>query len=289
MFKSTQTLTSNGSQRGNGKYCYSYIPSRFVFVGLSFFGVVLAYAYKVVLSVAIVSMVGQIHHNSNSTNETDVCPLEESSTTNSSSNEKQGEFYDWDDHKQALILGGFFYGYVVTQLPAGVLSERFGAKWIFGGSMLSAAILSLLGPIAARSSSTLFLITRIGQGLAEGVVFPCMNAMISRWMPKMERSRGSTIIFTGAQIGTVVTLPLAGQLCDSTFLGGWPSIFYVLGGVGCVWFVLWAFFVHEDPDSHPYISQQEYDYITSDQEKTSGVCLFDKIFIKCFDENHKSF
>ena len=88
-----------------------------------------------------------------------------------------------------------------------------------------------------------------------------MNAMIAKWLPKLERSLGTTIIFTGAQIGTVITLPLAGVLSDSTFLGGWPSVFYILGITGCLWFGLWAAFVYESPDIHPFISSKELDFI----------------------------
>ncbi len=37
------------------------------------------------------------------------------------------------------------------------------------------------------------------------------------------------IIFPGAYLGTVFSLPLSGYLCSSTFLGGWPSVFYIFG------------------------------------------------------------
>ena len=33
---------------------------------------------------------------------------------------------------QGVILGMFFYGYVLTQLPGGRLAELFGGKWLFG-------------------------------------------------------------------------------------------------------------------------------------------------------------
>lgn len=35
------------------------------------------------------------------------------------------------------------------------------------------------------------------------------------------------------------------------------------GAVGLVWFVLWAFFVFDSPNTHPRISEQERLYITS--------------------------
>jgi MFS family permease len=160
--------------KSEGKLCYSFIPARVVFVFLGFLGFCLVYAYKVVLSVAIVSMAG---HNITA-NETGLHECNRNATDKKS--QIEGEFHDWDDHTQAIILGGFFYGYVLTQIPGGIMAERFGAKWIFGGSILITAILSLLGPVAARTHYILFIVTRIGQGLAEGVVFPCMNAMIAR-------------------------------------------------------------------------------------------------------------
>jgi ACS family sodium-dependent inorganic phosphate cotransporter-like MFS transporter 5 len=255
------------------KLCYSFIPARIVFVFLGFLGLCLDYTYKVVLSVAIISMAGH-----SVTNESE---LHECYNSSGGDNTILGDFNDWDDHKQAIILSGFFYGYIWTQIPAGILAERFGAKWILGGGLLIAAILSLLGPVAAKTHYILFIVTRIGQGLAQGVVFPCMNALIAKWMPKMERSRGTTIIFSGAQIGTIITMPLAAALCQGTFLDGWPAIFYILGTAGCVWFVLWAIFVFENPDSHPHISQKEYDYITSNQgEKTSKVSFLNFLNLK---------
>jgi len=260
----------------NGKYCYSFIPARAIFVFLTFLGLCLAYGFKGVLGVAIVAMV---KHNDTTDNLGHECLGDDNQHENSYT---RGEF-DWDDHQQAIILGAFFYGYVITQIPAGILSERFGAKWIFGGCILITSILSLLGPEAARLGFVPFFLTRFCQGLAEGVILPCMNAMIARWMPKMERSRATSVILSGTAIGTVVTMPLAGYLCDGTFMGGWPAIFYLLGIAGIVWFIFWAFFVFETPEEHRYISQKEFDFISQGQgdEKTSNVSQISKYCLIC--------
>jgi ACS family sodium-dependent inorganic phosphate cotransporter-like MFS transporter 5 len=240
-----------------GKLCYSFIPARVIFVIMGFTGFCLIYAYRVVLSVAIVAMVGQV----NSTEESNDCHVDSNKTESHIINRE----FDWDSEQQAVILGAFFYGYVITQIPGGVLAQRFGAKWIFGVSILITALLSLLGPLAARWGFFAFFLTRFGQGLAEGVVWPCMNSLISKWMPKMERSRGTTAIFMGSQIGTVLSMSLAGYLCDKSFMGGWPAVFYLLGIIGCLWFLFWSAFVYESPEKHPHISEKEYDYIKEEQ------------------------
>lgn len=254
------------TSKTNGRWCFTFIPARAVFLFLTFLGVCLDYAYKAVLGIAIVAMVKHENITENSGHE---CKGDDNYDE---SVYPKGEF-EWDDHQQALILGAFFYGYIIMQIPAGVISEKFGAKWIFGFNILISAILSLLGPLAARSGFIPFFLTRFGQGLAEGVTIPCMNTMIARWIPKMERSRATSVTLSGTAIGTVVTMPLAGYLCDGTFWGGWPSVFYLLGIAGCVWFVFWALLHYETPDSHPFISQKELEYIKKGQgdEQTSQV------------------
>lgn len=63
----------------------------------------------------------------------------------------------------------------------------------------------------------------------------------------------------GAQVGTIVALPVGGFLITSA--GGWPSIFYLFGGIGVVWSVVWYFFGFSSPSEHPYISKEERNYI----------------------------
>jgi ACS family sodium-dependent inorganic phosphate cotransporter-like MFS transporter 5 len=36
---------------------------------------------------------------------------------------------------------------------------------------------------------------------------------------------------------------------------GWEYIFYILGGLGAIWFGLWTYFVYDSPATHPRISK----------------------------------
>ncbi|XP_054722553.1 sialin-like [Uloborus diversus] len=227
-----------------------YVPMRHVLSFLGFLGFCNVYALRVNLSVALVAMINETAIYANKThsyecggNVTDV-------------DLKEGEF-DWSPSTQANILGSFFYGYLVTQVPGGRLAERFGGKWLFGGGVLCTSLLTLLTPLAARAGVAPLIALRVLEGLGEGVTFPAMHAIIGVWLPRLERSSLATLIYSGAQIGTVVAMPLSGILCDSQFLGGWPSVFYVFGFLGCLWFVLWAFLIYETPEKHPYISKTE--------------------------------
>ena len=46
-------------------------------------------------------------------------------------------------------------------------------------------------------------------------------------------------------MGTVISLPISGVLCDYL---GWESVFYVFGCLGLVWFICWTIFVYDNPE-----------------------------------------
>ena len=66
------------------------------------------------------------------------------------------------------------------------------------------------------------------------------------------------IVYSGAQAGTVLSLPISGFLCEAF---GWPSVFYVFGFLGLVWWVGWCYLVFDSPQTHPRISSSERRYI----------------------------
>jgi len=148
------------------------------------------------------------------------------------------------------------------------LAERVGGKILFGGGVLVSAGLTLLSPVAARCSPYMLIGLRVLAGVGEGVTFPSMHALLSRWIPPMESTRAVTFIFAGVSLGTVIGMLLSGVLCDYGFAGGWPSAFYVFGTAGCLWSFAWFLLCHNSPSAHPRISVAERQYI----EKSMGSC-----------------
>uniref|UniRef100_A0A0P4WJ10 Sialin n=1 Tax=Scylla olivacea TaxID=85551 RepID=A0A0P4WJ10_SCYOL len=231
---------------------------------LGFLGFSTVYAMRVNLSVAIVAMVKSTSGSDDDKPSfaNDSCPVPPGWGDSSNNNGKDGEF-DWSETTQGLILGSFFYGYLFTNFPGGRAAEYFGGKRVLGLGVLLTAIFTVVSPVCAKVSTGLFVAVRIIEGLCEGVTFPAMNNLLATWIPPMERAKFSSLVFAGSQFGTVVTLPVSGWLCDSGFLGGWPSVFYVFGGLGLLWSIVWFLLVFDQPDTHPRISQEEKKYIQS--------------------------
>jgi MFS family permease len=57
----------------------------------------------------------------------------------------------YTEAQQALLLSAFFPGYILTQLPGGWASQRWGGKPVAALNLYCNALLFLLGPLAARA------------------------------------------------------------------------------------------------------------------------------------------
>ena len=66
-----------------------------------------------------------------------------------------------------VILSAFYYGYMVTQLPGGVLARKFGGATILGLSVGTSGALTMLTPLAARVHVGVLITLRVAIGMAE--------------------------------------------------------------------------------------------------------------------------
>lgn len=72
--------------------------------------------------------------------------------------------FNWTEYEQNVILGSFFCGYVLTELPGGRMAEMIGARPVFGYSMLLASMVTLLTPMAAKIGYYYIIFCRVFLG-----------------------------------------------------------------------------------------------------------------------------
>ncbi|XP_012787603.1 sialin isoform X1 [Sorex araneus] len=231
--------------------------ARYNLAVLAFFGFLVLYALRVNLSVALVDMIDS--NTTLSDNRTSrECP--EHSPSIKVLHNQTGKRYQWDAETQGWILGSFFYGYIITQIPGGYIASKVGGKLLLGFGVLSTSVFTLFTPIAADFGVGTLIALRALEGLGEGVTFPAMHAIWSSWAPPLERSKLLSISYAGAQLGTVISLPLSGIIC---YYMNWTYVFYFFGVVGIIWFIFWICLTSETPETHKTISQYEKEYILS--------------------------
>lgn len=76
--------------------------------------------------------------------------------------------FDWDEAQKQLILGSFFWGYVLTELPGGRLAELIGGHRVFGHSMFWASVITLVTPVTAHMGFKAMVILRVLLGFMLG-------------------------------------------------------------------------------------------------------------------------
>ncbi|XP_072948846.1 putative inorganic phosphate cotransporter isoform X2 [Epargyreus clarus] len=146
------------------------IPVRYIQICMLFLGFMLAYCVRVMMSLAIVAMTDQ-------------------STDNS---------FDWSIQRQSVILSSFTWGYILLQSIAGELASRFGGMTLLTIAIGCNSIISLLLPVSAKYGGWMVVCVCRGiQGLTQGVIYPSMHYLISKWVPLEEKSRVTSFTFAG--------------------------------------------------------------------------------------------
>ncbi|EDV99307.1 sialin [Drosophila grimshawi] len=165
----------------------------------------------------------------------------------------------WSKEVQALVSISFYAGYMITHIPGGRLAERYGGKWILGGSILLSAMLTLLTPTIVRNGGPNALIfLRLLIGVCEGPTFPAISVLLAQWVPEKERALLCSCVLSGGEIGTTFTHLVSGfGLNDQD----WAVAFYVVGSGALLWFVGFVLVCYSSPDASPYIESGELDYI----------------------------
>ena len=126
-------------------------------------------------------------------------------------------------HAQSgLLETAYLIGYIISKIPAGELSRRFGAKKVLAGSMVGYGASTLLTS-SAQGFSHIFLL-RFLVGLFQGVHLPVANALLSDRFGSMQ---GRAIGFneSGANVGNTLAFPVAVSLLS---VWGWRAAFIAL-------------------------------------------------------------
>ena len=71
-------------------------------------------------------------------------------------------------------------------------------------------------------------------------------------------------ITLGTSLGTVISIPTSGVIAGAL---GWEAVFYIHGGLSIIWCFLWAFFVTDDTQKHPFMSDEEKKFIEDNHAK----------------------
>jgi len=169
--------------------------------------------------------------------------------------------FNWTETAFANIVVAFTAAYAIGLLLSGRLIDKIGTKL---GYTIMVIIWSIAGMLHAIARSAVgFGIARVGLGLGEAGNYPAAVKAVAEWFPKKERALATGFFNAGTSIGVVLALLIVPFILNHF---GWQAVFWITGALGFVWLIFWLIF-YEIPAKQKRLSPEEYQYITSGQDK----------------------
>ena len=157
----------------------------------------------------------------------------------------------------------FVFAYAFGQAIFGKIFDWVGTRI---GFVLSIGVWSLATVAHAIAQGVLsFSIFRAILGVAEAGNWPGAAKGNAEWFPTKERALAQGIFNSGAAIGGIISIPLIAML---TVYFSWQMVFVVVGLTGLLWLVPWLILVKAPPGSHPWITEEEREYILTGQRNS---------------------
>ncbi len=168
--------------------------------------------------------------------------------------------FGFSNQDYANIFTVFVLAYAFGQTIFGKIFDWLGTRIGFVMSIGVWSIATALHAIAGGVAS--FALFRGILGVAEAGNWPGASKANAEWFPVHERALAQGIFNSGAAIGGIVSPLLLGFL--AAFMG-WKAIFIAIGLVGLLWLVPWLIIYKSKPEDHPWLSEDEREYILSGQ------------------------
>lgn len=154
-----------------------------------------------------------------------------------------GTQYGW-------LQSTFIVAYLIAQVPGGRLLDRWGTEGFYALLILlwsgATFAMGIGGGLGASTTIVLglMLVCRVIIGLAQAPSFPANAKIAAQWFPHHERARAIGAYSTGQYLVTGLMVPVL-SIVGGRY--GWPSVFYVSGGLGLI-LGLWWLVAYRDPE-----------------------------------------
>ncbi|XP_012281033.1 solute carrier family 17 member 9 [Orussus abietinus] len=144
----------------------------------------------------------------------------------------------WSKTDSGIFLSSFFWGYTLTQVAGGYISDRIGGQKVMWISALGWSFITCLMPIIMKLLSDsdfviqLLALVRTINGAFQGMHFPSMISLTSQRLHESERASFFSLLTAGSALGILLTGSLGSYILENY---DWTVVFKVLGGLSLLW------------------------------------------------------
>jgi MFS family permease len=139
--------------------------------------------------------------------------------------------------EMGILLSAFSIAYAFSQLPMGIIIDRFGSKLMLGGSLIFWSVAQ--AAFGLSSSLANFLGLRVLLGIGEAPMFPSAAKALAEWFDAEDRGTPTGLVWSSTCIGPCLAPPL---LTLFMLYFGWRGMFIISGALGIVIALCWFAF-----------------------------------------------
>ncbi|HAW0779034.1 MFS transporter [Escherichia coli] len=133
-----------------------------------------------------------------------------------------------------VLLSAFSLSYGFSQLPSGILLDRFGPRIVLGAGLIFWSLMQALTGMV--NSFSHFILMRIGLGIGEAPFMPAGVKSITDWYAQKERGTALGIFNSSTVIGQAIAPP---ALVLMQLAWGWRAMFVIIGVAGILVGICW--------------------------------------------------
>lgn len=159
-----------------------------------------------------------------------------------------------------ILLSVVTWGYTAMLIPAGLATDRMGARRFAGigvGVWSLAAIATGFAPSVGVLGGA-----RLVLGVGESATFPVAGKVTKQWAPGTERGLFTGFWNAGTTVGSGIGAILAALLITNL---GWRPAFWILGAIGFVWIAVWLI-AARPPELTRWLRPSEREFIVANRE-----------------------
>ena len=160
----------------------------------------------------------------------------------------------------------FMFAYGTSQLISGKIYDRVGTRKGFLFSVILWSFSDMATCFATGVSSLISF--RVLLGLGEAGPWPGTVKSNAEWFPVKERAFAQGLFGAGGSVGSILA-PIIISMLYIAF--GWQHTFIVVGSLGVLWLIPWFIINKTSPATHPWITDEEKDYILSGQPENKVI------------------
>ena len=151
------------------------------------------------------------------------------------------------------VFSAFVLGYTLSQVPGGMLADRFGARQVLGWATLSWGLFTFLTGASAKISLltglsilNALIVLRFLFGLCEGPMFPASGRAVANWFPLTERARANGVAITGISVGSFLMPPVVSWM---VLRFSWEISFFFSAALSIFMALAWFLYARDFPDN----------------------------------------